>query len=160
MARTRTTLTRAIILLALAAVFFITLDLSGSSSTSNLRRAFDTIFAPVEGVARVVTRPVSNAWKAIRDYDDVIDENDRLKEQVALQEGAAVAAAASVRLSQELLALNGLPTLAGINSVTAQVIGDTPTNFSQTVEINQGANSGIKVGMPVLNAAGLIGKVT
>jgi rod shape-determining protein MreC len=159
-ARTRTTLTRAIILLALAAVFFITLDLSGSSSTSNLRRAFDTIFAPVEGVARVVTRPVSNAWKAIRDYDDVIDENDRLKEQVALQEGAAVAAAASVRLSQELLALNGLPTLAGINSVTAQVIGDTPTNFSQTVEINQGANSGIKVGMPVLNAAGLIGKVT
>ena len=160
MARTRTTLTRAIILLALAAVFFITLDLSGSSSKSNLRRAFDTIFAPVEGVARVVTRPVSNAWKAIRDYDDVIDENDRLKEQVALQEGAAVAAAASVRLSQELLALNGLPTLAGINSVTAQVIGDTPTNFSQTVEINQGANSGIKVGMPVLNAAGLIGKVT
>ena len=160
MARTRTTLTRAIILLALAAVFFITLDLSGSSSTSNLRRAFDTIFAPVEGVARVVTRRVSNAWKAIRDYDDVIDENDRLKEQVALQEGAAVAAAASVRLSQELLALNGLPTLAGINSVTAQVIGDTPTNFSQTVEINQGANSGIKVGMPVLNAAGLIGKVT
>jgi len=159
-ARTRTTLTRAIILLALAAVFFITLDLSGSGSTSNIRRAFDTIFAPVEGVARVVTRPVSNAWKAIRNYDEVIDENDRLKEQVALQEGAAVAAAASVRLSQELLALNGLPTLAGINSVTAQVIGDTPTNFSQTVEINQGANSGIKVGMPVLNAAGLIGKVT
>jgi rod shape-determining protein MreC len=147
-------------LLALAAVFFITLDLSGSGSTSNIRRAFDTIFAPVEGVARVVTRPVSNAWKAIRNYDEVIDENDRLKEQVALQEGAAVAAAASVRLSQELLALNGLPTLAGINSVTAQVIGDTPTNFSQTVEINQGANSGIKVGMPVLNAAGLIGKVT
>ncbi|MFZ9844043.1 MAG: rod shape-determining protein MreC [Ilumatobacteraceae bacterium] len=160
MARTRTTLTRAIILLALAAVFFITLDLSGSGSTSNIRRAFDTIFAPVEGVARVVTRPVSNAWKAIRNYDEVVDENDRLKEQVALQEGAAVAAAASVRLSQELLALNGLPTLAGINSVTAQVIGDTPTNFSQTVEINQGANSGIKVGMPVLNAAGLIGKVT
>jgi len=159
-ARTRTTLTRAIILLALAAVFFITLDLSGSGSTSNIRRAFSTIFAPVEGVARVVTRPVSNAWKAIRNYDEVIDENDRLKEQVALQEGAAVAAAASVRLSQELLALNGLPTLAGINSVTAQVIGDTPTNFSQTVEINQGANSGIKVGMPVLNAAGLIGKVT
>ena len=160
MARTRTNLTRAVILLALASVFFITLDLSGSGSTSVIRRAFDTVFAPIEGVARVVTRPVSNAWSAIRNYEDVIDENDRLKEQVALQEGAAVAAAASVRLSQELLALNGLPTLAGINSVTAQVIGDTPTNFSQTVEINQGANSGIKVGMPVLNAAGLIGKVT
>ncbi len=160
MARSRTSLIRAIIALALAAVFFITLDLSGSSATGQVRRAFGTVFAPIEGVVRVVTRPVSNAWKSFRSYDDIVAENDRLAEQVALQEGAAVAAAASVRLAQELLALNGLPTLAGINSVTAQVIGETPTNFSQTIEINQGSESGIKVGMPVLNAAGLIGKVT
>jgi rod shape-determining protein MreC len=65
-----------------------------------------------------------------------------------------------VRLSQELLALNGLPTLAGINSVSAQVIGDSPSNFVQSVEIDQGTESGIKVGMPVLNAAGLVGKIT
>lgn len=160
MARSRTNLTRAILLLALTAVFLITLDLADSNSTSRVRRVFDTVFSPLEGVTRVVTRPVSNAWNAVRDYDEVVEENDRLREQIALQEGAAVAAAASVRLSQELLALNCLPTLAGINSVTAQVIGETPTNFSQTVEINQGADSGIKVGMPVLNAAGLIGKVT
>jgi rod shape-determining protein MreC len=159
-ARTRTQLIRAILLLGLAAIFLITLDLAGSDGSSQVRRAFGTVFSPVEGVARVVTRPISNAWFAIRDYDDVIAENDKLKERVALQEGSAVAAAASVRLSQELLALNGLPTLAGINSVTAQVIGETPTNFSQTVEINQGSSSGIRVGMPVLNAAGLIGKVT
>lgn len=160
MARTRTSLTRAIIVLSLAAVFFITLDLSGSETSSRVRRVFGFVFSPVEGAVRVVTRPLSGAWQSFRQYDSVVAENDRLREQVAQQEGAAVAAAAAVRLSQELLALNGLPTLAGINSVTAQVIGDTPTNFSQTVEINQGSNSGIKVGMPVLNAAGLIGKVT
>ncbi len=160
MAQGKTNLTRAVLLLALASVFLITLDLGDSNSTSRVRRLFDTVFAPVENVSRVVTRPLSDAWNSFRAYDDVVAENNRLKEQVALQEGAAVAAAASVRLSQELLALNGLPTLAGINSVTAQVIGETPSNFSQTVEINQGSNSGIKVGMPVLNAAGLIGKVT
>jgi len=159
-AQNKTNLTRAVIVLALASVFFITLDVSDSSTTSRVRQVFDTIFYPVENVSRVITRPVSSAWKSFRNYDDVVAENDRLKEQIALQEGAAVAAAASVRLSQELLALNGLPTLAGINSVTAQVIGETPTNFSQTIEINQGSDSGIKVGMPVLNAAGLIGKVT
>ena len=160
MARQRTNLLRAIILLALAAVFLITLDIGDSGATSRLRRAFSTIFSPVENVSRVITRPLSGAWKAFREYDDVVNENNQLKEELAQQQGATVAAAASVRLSQELLALNGLPTLAGINSVTAQVIGETPTNFSQTVEINQGSNSGIKVGMPVLNAAGLIGKVT
>lgn len=160
MARARTNLIRAILLLGLASIFFITLDVSGSGATSRVRQVFYTVFAPVEGVARVVTRPLSNAWHAFRNYDEVVTENDQLREQLALQEGSTVAAAASVRLSQELLALNGLPTLAGINSVTAQVIGETPTNFSQTVEINQGSGSGIKVGMPVLNAAGLIGKVT
>lgn len=160
MAQNKTNLTRAIILFALASVFFITLDLSNSAATSRVRRLFDTVFHPVENVSRVVTRPVTGAWNAFRNYGDVVAENDRLREEIALQEGAAIAASASVRLSQELLALNGLPTLAGINSVTAQVVGETPANFSQTIEINRGANSGIKVGMPVLNAAGLIGKVT
>ena len=151
---------RAIVLLALTSVILLTLDLQGSSATSDLRSAFGTIFNPIEDVVRVVTRPVSNAWYGITHFDDVKSENRLLREKIAQQEGAAIAAAASVRLAQELLALNGLPTLAGINSVTAQVIGDSPSNFSQNVEINQGSKSGIRVGMPVLNAAGLVGRIT
>jgi rod shape-determining protein MreC len=151
---------RAIILLVLTSIILITLDLQNSSVISGLRNVFGTLFRPVESTTRVVTRPISNTWHGIFDYNEVLDENDRLREKVAQQEGATIAAAASVRLAQELLALNGLPTLAGINAVTAQVIGDSPTNFSQTIEINQGSESGIRVGMPVLNAAGLIGKVT
>lgn len=151
---------RAIVLLALTSVILLTLDLQGSSATSTIRSAFATIFSPIEDVVRVVTRPVGNAWYGITHYDDVKSENRLLREKIAQQEGAAVAAAASVRLAQELLALNGLPTLAGINSVTAQVIGDSPSNFSQNVEINQGSARGIRVGMPVLNAAGLVGRIT
>lgn len=147
-------------MLVLTSIILITLDLQNSSAVSGLRNVFGTLFRPVESTTRVVTRPISNAWRGIFDYNDVLDENDRLREKVAQQEGATIAAAASVRLAQELLALNGLPTLAGINAVTAQVIGDSPTNFSQTIEINQGSESGIRVGMPVLNAAGLIGKIT
>lgn len=151
---------RAIALLALTSIIFVTLDLQRSGSTSSVRSVFGVLFRPVEGVADVVTRPISNAWNGITDYNVVTAENRLLREKIAQQEGASVAAAASVRLSQELLALNGLPTLAGINSVSAQVIGDSPSNFAQSVEINQGSESGIKVGMPVLNAAGLVGKVT
>ena len=144
----------------LTSIILVTLDLQNSSATSGLRNIFGAIFRPVESTTRVITRPISNAWYGIFNYNDVLDENDRLREKVAQQQGATVAAAASVRLAQELLALNGLPTLAGINAVTAQVIGESPTNFSQTIEINQGSESGIRVGMPVLNAAGLVGKVT
>jgi len=151
---------RVIVLLALTSIILLTLDLEGSSSASSLRAAFGVVFRPIEGVTRVITRPLSNSWYGITRYDDVNTQNQLLREKIAQQEGAAVAAAASVRLAQELLALNGLPTLAGINSVTAQVIGDSPSNYSQSIEINQGSESGIRVGMPVLNAAGLVGRVT
>ncbi len=160
MAVAQSTRRRAIILLVLTSIILVTLDLQNSSATSGLRNIFGAIFRPVESTTRVITRPISNAWYGIFNYNDVLDENDRLREKVAQQQGATVAAAASVRLAQELLALNGLPTLAGINAVTVQVIGESPTNFSQTIEINQGSESGIRVGMPVLNAAGLVGKVT
>jgi len=160
MAAKNSTQRRAIILLTLTSIMLVTLDLQDSPRVAGLRSVFGSLFYPIEGVARVITRPVGNAWYGVTHYNKLLDENSLLRQQVAQQEGATVAAAASVRLSQELLALNGLPTLAGINAVTAQVIGESPTSFSQTIEINQGAESGIRVGMPVLNAAGLIGRIT
>ena len=62
--------------------------------------------------------------------------------------------------AQEILALNNLPALAGIHTELAQVIGGAANNIDQVIEINKGRASGIDVGMPVVNQAGLIGKVT
>jgi rod shape-determining protein MreC len=151
---------RVILLLALTTVMLVTMDLRGSGAVNGIRSLFGTVFRPVESVTRVVVRPVENAWNGIVNYGDVLEENQRLKDLVAYGEGAKIGAIASVREAQELLALNGLPTLAGINSCSAQVVGESPSNYAQTVEINRGNECGIKVGMPVLNAAGLIGKVT
>ena len=87
---------RAIALLALTSIIFVTLDLQQGGSTSAVRSVFGVFFRPVEGVAKVVTRPVSNAWHGITDYNDVTAENRLLREKIAQQEGASVAAAASV----------------------------------------------------------------
>lgn len=151
---------RAILLLSLTSVLLITLDLRGSSVVNAARSAFGTLFQPIESATRVITKPIQNTWHGITHYDDVVEENRRLRDLVAYGQGANIAAIATVREAQELLALNGLPTLAGISSCTAQVVGQSPSNFSQTVEINRGSECGIKVGMPVLNAAGMIGKIT
>lgn len=151
---------RAIFLLSLTSILLITLDLRGSSVVNGARSAFGALFRPIESATRVITKPIQNTWHGITHYDDVVEENRRLRDLVAYGQGANIAAIATVREAQELLALNGLPTLAGISSCTAQVVGQSPSNFSQTVEINRGSECGIKVGMPVLNAAGMIGKIT
>jgi rod shape-determining protein MreC len=114
----------------------------------------------VQSSARVITRPLENTWRGITHYGELETENARLQDQLDQQEGAFIAALATVRDAQELLALNGIDNLADISSVTAQVIGGTPSNYSQTVEINQGSDRGLRVGMPVVNAAGLVGRIT
>ena len=151
---------RALALLTLTSVLLITLDLQGNSVVDGARRVFGAVFAPIQESARVVTRPIENAWRGITDYGDLAEENRRLQELVDQQEGAFIAALATVRDAQELLALNGIDDLTEISSITAQVVGEAPSNFSQTVEINQGSSDGLRVGMPVVNAGGLVGKVT
>ncbi len=149
-----------IVVLLLTSILLVTLDLRDSGFVAGVRDAFGTVFRPVESLTNVVTKPVSNAWRGVLDYGELRKENLALKDLLVKQEGTAIAAAASVREAQELLALNGLPTLAGIDSVTAQVVGQSPSNFSQTFELNRGKSSGIRVGMTVTNGAGLVGKIT
>ena len=151
---------RVIALLVLTSIALITLDVRDSPVLDKARSVFGKIFSPVESGSRTLTRPFVNAWHGVTDYADVRDENRRLRDLIAKQEGAQIAAEASIREGQELLALNGLPNLAGIDSVSAQVVGESSLNYVQTVEINKGSSSGLRVGMPVLNAAGLVGKIT
>jgi rod shape-determining protein MreC len=151
---------RLIVVLLLTSVLLLTLDRSESGLVGGVKDAFGVVFRPVERFANVVSRPLSNVWRGVLDYSDMRKENLALKDLLVKQEGAAIAATASVREAQELLALNGLPTLAGIDSVTAQVVGQSPSNFSQTFELNRGKSSGIRVGMTVTNGAGLVGKIT
>jgi rod shape-determining protein MreC len=151
---------RLIVVLLLTSVLLLTLDRSDSGLVGGVKDAFGVVFRPVESFANVISRPLSNVWRGVVDYSDMRKENLALKDLLVKQEGAAIAATASVREAQELLALNGLPTLAGIDSVTAQVVGQSPSNFTQTFELNRGKSSGIRVGMTVTNGAGLVGKIT
>ncbi len=44
-------------------------------------------------------------------------------------------------------------------SVAASVIGRDPSNWNAILIVNKGRSSGVKVGMPVVNSAGVVGKV-
>jgi rod shape-determining protein MreC len=59
-----------------------------------------------------------------------------------------------------LLNLDNAGGLAAAKPVTARVIGRSPTVWYRTVTINQGSDSGIKTGNPVVNSDGLVGQVS
>jgi rod shape-determining protein MreC len=151
---------RAIVLLLLSSVLLLTLDLRGNALFDAARTGFTKVVDPFEAAADVVTKPVRNAWHGIVDYEDVAEENERLREQLDGQRADQVAAQAAILDYQALLALNNLPSLGDYPAVPAMVEGESPSNLDQVIEINKGSNDGIEVGMAVVNEAGLVGKVT
>ena len=108
----------------------------------------------------MITTPLGRAWNGVTEYDDLERENQALQDQVDRLIGTQATARLSVEEYQELLALLSLDSLAGIPTEVAKVVGASSNNLDQIIEINKGRSAGFKVGMPVVNQAGLIGKIT
>src|SRR5215204_1436791 len=143
---------RAIVLLLLTSVLLLTLDLRGNAVFDAVRTGFNKVMEPLESAADVATRPVVNAWRGITQWEDVRDENDRLRDQLAAQP--------AIQAQQELLAERDLPALGDYPRITASVVGVRPSNLDQVVDIDKGSDDGIEVGMAVIAPGGLIGKIT
>ena len=150
---------RLLILLVITALVLLTFDQRGNRVVDGVRTGFMTVTAPLRSLALIVSTPIENAWHGLTSYDDLKHENDELRDRVEAQDGAAIAAEAVVYENQELKTTLGLPALSGIERVYAEVVSGAPSNFDQTVTINQGKRKGIKVGMPVITSGGLVGRI-
>lgn len=151
---------RAIVLLLLTSVLLLTLDLRGNAIFDAVRSGFNSAMEPLESAADVVTRPVVNAWRGITQYEQLREQNDRYRDELAAQRADQIAAQAAIQDQRELLAERDLPTLGDHTRITATVVGISPTNLDQVVQINKGRDAGIEVGMAVVGPGGLVGKIT
>jgi rod shape-determining protein MreC len=151
---------RAILLLLLTSILLLTLDLRGNAVFDAARTGFNKFMDPLQSAADVATRPVRNAWHGVVDYPDLKDENERLQAELDAQRGDQIAAQAAIQDYQALLATNDLPALGNYPTVTAMVVGESPSNLDQVVEINKGRDDHLEVGMAVTTSAGLVGKIT
>jgi cell shape-determining protein MreC len=152
---------RVVVLLILTSLVLITLDRRGSNPfIAKARQAFAVILRPFDIAAEAVSKPFANAWFGITNYDDLRAENEALRDQIEHQKGAEIEAKTAINNYYDLLKLNRLTSVRNYKSVVAQVVGDAPSNFQNTIEITVGTRDGVAVGMPVTDGAGLIGKVT
>jgi cell shape-determining protein MreC len=151
---------RVVVLLVLTSLVLITLDRGSNPYIDKARQGFAVVVRPFDIAAEAVSRPVANAWYGITNYDDLEAENIALRDIIEHQKGAEIEARTAINIKNELIKLNRLTSVRGYKSVVAQVVGDAPSNFQNTVEITVGSLEGVRAGMPVTDAAGLIGKVT
>jgi cell shape-determining protein MreC len=153
--RRRTT----IVILVVVSILLISLDRRGNGAIDGLRRGALDLFSPVRGVAKTVARPFENAWHGVFDYDNVKRENELLREQIDAEKGVSIAQEWQIKELQDLRAAMQLGPLANVPQVAAEVVGQPANNSRLSFTINKGASSGLKIGMPVITAAGLVGRL-
>lgn len=151
---------RIMVILLLTSVLLITLDLRGNTVFNGARTGFGYALRPFEVAAEVISRPVTRTWRGVTEYDELRDENRLLQQQLDAQRSDQIAAQNAIDENRQLRAALNLESLSAYDRVTASIIGSSPSNFDQQIEIDIGFLDGIKVGMPVVNDAGLVGKVT
>ncbi|GHD89900.1 rod shape-determining protein MreC [Streptomyces naganishii JCM 4654] len=152
-----------LVLLIAIAFALITVDIRGgkNSPVDGARQAAATVFGPIENGVSSAVDPVGNAVSAIRDSGE---RHDRLaaleKENAALKAKLGSGDRNRSRLNQldRMLKLAG-DGQYGIKGAEVIAIG-AAQGFSWTITIDAGANDGIKRDMTVLNADGLVGRVT
>ena len=151
---------RAIILLLLSSLLLLTIDLRGSSLLDTARDAYGEASRPFESAAEVVARPIRNAWRGITATTRWRSRTSSCARQRDADRSIVITASGVISEYYALLAKNELSVPGDYERVTAQVIGPAANNVDQIVEINRGSDDGIRVGMPVVNQAGLVGTVT
>ena len=149
-----------LLLLVLLAITLLTLDARGWGPIRTARRDAGDLLSPVTRAASRMFQPVENAWNGAFHYGKLKAENDKLRQQVDNLKGKqAQAEAVQARMGQ-LLALLNLPWVGDIPTIAAEVVALAPSNFDQTIQINKGSADGVLVGYPVVDGAGLVGRVS
>lgn len=148
-----------IALLVITSITVLTLDFRDSAVVSGAREVAATVFSPLRGVAETATQPFSNAWNGVTGYEDLERENEELRAQIAEMEGERVRDADASEQLAGLLDQLDIEWVGDIPTATARVVAGPGSNFSRAIEIDKGSDHGLKVGMPVTNGAGLVGKL-
>ncbi len=149
-----------LILLLLTSITLLSLDYQGFRPLNQVQSVARSIVDPLAGSSDSITSPVTNAWRSFTEFEDLEDENSRLKDELAELQGNSIQASAAEDSLRALLEEIEIDYIGGAETVVAQVI-DRPGNFeSYSIEIDRGTDDGVRRGMPAVTSAGLVGRVS
>jgi rod shape-determining protein MreC len=147
--------------LVLVSVTLITFDeRSGTHHiTSGLQSVAHDVFSPLTTGVNDLLRPIGDFFAGSVNYGSLQQENQqleatigRLRQQVNETEGLR-------HQLRDLSALEHVPYIGSLQTVTAQMTQFNLSNFDADITIDKGRSEGVSVGMPVVAAGGLVGEV-
>jgi rod shape-determining protein MreC len=156
---------RAVLAALVVLSLFLLTAYFGESSSGTLhavQRTTMEVLAPIQEGANRALKPFRDLFGWFGDTMDAKEERDRaVAERDRLRKQLAEVTLQNRELEQ-LKGLEQINTAGGLDDyqpVTARVIARSPSSWYQTFQINKGSSDGVRVNQPVVNSAGLVGKV-
>jgi len=147
-----------IVALALILSWFV---LEQTSDANPLRDVFAQILSPPQLAAHRGARPVGQFFQQIasasqlaKDNQDLLEENARLKSEIVRLREAQIE---NETLRRQLKFKSAVPNY---KLLSAEVIGQDPSNLLHYLIIDRGSSDDIERGMPVITAEGLVGRIS
>jgi rod shape-determining protein MreC len=157
--RSRRTLT--VVILVVVSLSLISLDLNGRthSLTSGVKSVANDVYAPLhQGILDIIS-PIGNFFAGAFDYGSLQSENEKLQRTIGQLRATQSEKGFEQNQLRELTALQNLPFLQSLPTVTAQTVDEYSSNFTATITLDKGRADGVDVGFPVVGAGGLVGQV-
>ena len=140
-------------------VGLLVLDSQGRSF-SGARTTADHAFSPVERGLNHVVDPMGNFFSGLPDVGSNKRKMDALKRENAQLRSELKTTSVNANRAESLRRLGLLVDRTGFRVATASLLDFGPSlGFEWTVRIDVGTAQGVKAGMTVMNADGLVGRV-
>ena len=148
---------------AAAALFAVVLLISDGRAQASpyqpARAGVEAVAGPVGGVFAAPVRWFGHVSDYVGGYFFAVSENRRLKRELAQQQPWRDQAIALKNINARYEAMLGLRPEPAVPMLTARSVSDSRGPFSNARLLDIGAGRGVKVGNPVINEHGLVGRV-
>jgi rod shape-determining protein MreC len=152
-----------LVLLVITSLALISVDERGSGIIDSARTAAQDVVSPLQTLADDVINPVADWFDGLGRANELQDQNEQLRRQLADARSEVAAAKGSAARLAELEQILDLPSIDDSTGITADVVSQGTGNFTRTFQISKGSNDGIVKGYPVVvganNGAALVGQV-
>jgi rod shape-determining protein MreC len=151
-----------VISLVIVSLTIITVDFRshGHGPLDKIGHVAMTIIGPVQRGLVTILHPIGSFFSGIGRAPGLENEIAKYKAELATLTAQRQQVQDMARENERLRALLGLSERFNLNTMPAQVIGVSPSNFERSIIIDRGSSQGVKRDMPIIAGDGLVGRVT
>ncbi|HVL42832.1 MAG TPA: rod shape-determining protein MreC, partial [Brevundimonas sp.] len=150
----------AVVIAAIGCILLLISDARAQTSPYQpVRSGVESVAGPVGGVFAAPVRWFGSATDYVGGYFFAVSENRRLKRELAELAPWRDQAIALKNVNARYEAMLGIRPEPPVAMQTARSISDTRGPFSRARLIDAGSAKGVKVGNPVINEHGLVGRI-